>query len=131
MGVEGYRPPVVIDGCQYANWDREVFEQMRAGGVSCVNATIVYWENTRETLTRIAEWKRHFADNADLIVHAKSAADVHQAIADGRTAVTFALQHCSPIEEEIDLVEVLHDLGVRYMQLSYNNQSVQIGRAHV
>ena len=124
MGVEGYRPPVVIDGCQYANWDREVFEQMRAGGVSCVNATIVYWENTRETLTRIAEWKRHFADNADLIVHAKSAADVHQAIADGRTAVTFALQHCSPIEEEIDLVEILHDLGVRYMQLSYNNQSV-------
>jgi membrane dipeptidase len=32
----------VIDGAQYAKWDRSIFQEMRDGGVTCVNATIVY-----------------------------------------------------------------------------------------
>jgi len=120
---EHYRAEYVIDACQYSKWNRTVFEQMREGGVTCVNATIAYWENTRETLTRIAEWRRLFADNADLIMPVRSFADVRRAKKDGRTGITLAFQHCLPIEEEIDLVEIMHDLGVRFMQLSYNNQS--------
>ncbi|NNL36173.1 MAG: membrane dipeptidase, partial [Silicimonas sp.] len=33
-------------------------------------------------------------------------------------------QNPSPIEDDIGLVEILHDLGARFMQLSYNNQSL-------
>ncbi|MEM7654121.1 MAG: membrane dipeptidase, partial [Pseudomonadota bacterium] len=36
----------------------------------------------------------------------------------------FGLQNCSPIEDDICLVEILHTLGVRFMQLTYNNQSL-------
>ena len=121
--IEDYRAEYVIDACQYANWNRTIFEQMREGGVTCVNATIAYWENTRETLTRIAEWRRLFAANADLIMPVKTFTDISRAKKDGRTGITLALQHCLPIEEEIDMVEIMHDLGVRFMQLSYNNQS--------
>ena len=121
--IENYRADYVIDACQYAKWDRTIFEQMRDGGVTCVNATIAYWENTRETLTRIAEWRRLFAANDDLIVPVYSFTDIRRAKKDGRTAITLAFQHCLPIEEEIDMVEIMHDLGVRFMQLSYNNQS--------
>ena len=121
--IEDYRAEYVIDACQYANWNRTIFEQMREGGVTCVNATIAYWENTRETLTRIAEWRRLFAANAALIMPVKSFTDIRRAKKDGRTGITLALQHCLPIEEEIDMVEIMHDLGVRFMQLSYNNQS--------
>ena len=121
--IEDYRAEYVIDACQYANWNRTIFEQMREGGVTCVNATIAYWENTRETLTRIAEWRRLFAANADLIMPVKTFTDIRRAKKDGRTGITLALQHCLPIEEEIDMVEIMHDLGVRFMQLSYNNQS--------
>lgn len=49
---------------------------------------------------------------------------MRRAQAEGRTAVFFGLQNCSPIEDDIGLVEVLHTLGVRFMQLSYNNQSL-------
>ena len=121
--IEDYTAEYVIDACQYANWDRTIFEQMRDGGVTCVNATIAYWENTRETLTRIAEWRRLFAANADLIMPAYSFSDICRAKKEDRTAITLALQHCLSIDEEIDLVEIMHDLGVRFMQLSYNNQS--------
>ena len=41
-----------------------------------------------------------------------------------KTAIIFGFQNCSPIEENIALIEVLHQLGVRFMQLSYNNQSL-------
>ena len=77
--IEDYRAEYVIDACQYANWNRTIFEQMREGGVTCVNATIAYWENTRETLTRIAEWRRLFAANADLIMPVKTFTDIRRA----------------------------------------------------
>ena len=113
----------IIDGAQYAKWDRSVFQEMRDGGVTCVNVTIVYWETARETLSEIGKWNRLFEQNADLIMQARTADDVRRAKTQNKTAITFAFQHCSPIEEDIDLVEIMHTLGVRFMQLSYNNQS--------
>ena len=122
--VEIDRTEYIIDACQYANWDRKIFEQMNEGGVTCVNATIVYWETTRETLTRIGEWRRLFVDNADLIMPVYSSVDIDCAKKRGLTGIMLSFQHCSPIEEEIDLVEIMYNLGVRFMQLSYNNQSL-------
>lgn len=54
----------------------------------------------------------------------KNAEDIRVAKRDGRTAIIFGCQNCSPIEDDIGLVEVLHQLGIRFMQLSYNNQSL-------
>ncbi len=115
---------LIVDGTQYAKWDRTVFEDMRNGGVTCVNATLVYWESARETLAILGRWNRLFEQNADLIMPAGSGDDVRRAHDLGKTAITFAFQHCSPVEEDIDLVEIMHRLGVRFMQLSYNNQSL-------
>ena len=57
----------VIDGLQYSAWSREIFEQMRAGGLNCVHVTIAYHENTKETLTRFGEWNQRFESMPDLI----------------------------------------------------------------
>ena len=40
------------------------------------------------------------------------------------TAVFFGFQNNSPTEDDIGLVEIVHRLGARFMQLSYNNQSL-------
>ena len=116
--------PVIIDGLQYCNWSREIFQQMRAGGVDCVHVTICYWENFRETVANISRWHRLFEQHADLIRPVKTAADVRSAQIEGRTGIVFGFQNCSPIEDDIGLVQVLHELGARFMQLSYNNQSL-------
>ncbi len=113
----------VVDGLQYCNWSRQVFKEMQAGGVGCVHATVAYWETARPTLSNIADWHQLFAQNSDLIAPAYTGAEVRQVIAGGRTAILFGFQHCAPIEEEIHLVSLWHRLGVRFMQLSYNNQS--------
>lgn len=113
-----------IDGLQYANWSETVFRQMRAGGVDAVHATVAYHETFRETVANLEAWNRHFEDHPDLICRAGCAADIRAAKAAGRTAIVFGAQNPSPIEDDIGLVEILHALGLRFMQLSYNNQSL-------
>ncbi len=119
-----HKPLYTIDGLQYCRWDRAIFEQMRAADVSAVHVTIAYHELFREVVTNISAWKALFREHGDLIVPARTAADVREAAAVEKTAIIFGFQNCSPIEDDIDLIEILHDLDVRFMQLSYNNQSL-------
>ena len=116
--------PLVIDGLQYCNWSEKIFREMQAGGVSAVHATICYHENFRETVANIEAWNRWFERFPELIRHGKTADDVRRAHAEGVTAIVFGFQNCSPIEDDIGLVEIVHALGARFMQLSYNNQSL-------
>lgn len=113
-----------IDGLQYANWSERVFRQLRDSGLDAVHVTITYHETFRETVLNIEAWNRHFERFPDLIFHGRSAGDVALARATGRTAIFFGAQNPSCVEDDIGLVEVLHTLGLRFMQLTYNNQSL-------
>src|SRR6056300_1810553 len=114
----------LIDNLQYANWSEKIFRQMREGGVDAVHVTIAYHEMFRETVTNIEQWNRWFERYPDLIFHGTSGDDVRRAKREGRTAIFFGFQNPSPIEDDIGLVEICHSLGVRFMQLTYNNQSL-------
>lgn len=114
----------VIDGLQYANWSEKIFREMNQGGVTAVHVTICYHEDFRETVSNIEAWNRRFETHGDLICPAHSAEDIEQAAAEGRTAIIFGCQNASPIEDDIGLVEICHQLGIRFMQLTYNNQSL-------
>jgi len=113
-----------IDALQYANWSEKIFRQMRAGGLDAVHVTIAYHETFRETVSNIEKWNLWFERFPDLIMPGRTAADVQRARDTGRTAIFFGFQNPSPIEDDIGLVQILHDLGARFMQLSYNNQSL-------
>ena len=114
----------LIDGLQYANWSEKIFRQMNEGGVHAVHVTITYHETFRETVLNIEKWNRWFEKHPDLIFQGRTADDVALAKKTGRTAIFFGSQNPSCIEDDIGLVEVLHTLGLRFMQLTYNNQSL-------
>ena len=113
-----------IDNLQYCNWSREIFEINRQAGLDAIHVTIVYHEDFDELKTVIKNWENHFLNNSDLIFHGKSFKDIDKAKSENKTAVFFGFQNCSPIEDNIDLVEKVYDLGCRFMQLTYNNQSL-------
>tara|TARA_R110002126_G_scaffold155833_2_gene302991 strand:+ start:4549 stop:5553 length:1005 start_codon:yes stop_codon:yes gene_type:complete len=115
---------VFVDGLQYANWSEKIFRQMRAGGLDAVHVTITYHENFRETVHNISTWNRWFERFPSLIMQGFTAEDIKTARQTGRTAIFFGSQNPSCIEDDIGLVEVLHRLGLRFMQLTYNNQSL-------
>jgi len=113
-----------IDNLQYCNWSREIFEINRQAGLDAIHVTIVYHEDFDELKTVIKNWENLFSNNSDLIFHGKSFKDIDKAKSENKTAVFFGFQNCSPIEDDIGLVEKVYDLGCRFMQLTYNNQSL-------
>ena len=114
----------LIDNLQYANWSEKIFRQMRDGGVDAVHVTIAYHETFRETVVNLETWNSYFERFGDLIFQGRTGDDVRRAKAEGRTAIFFGFQNPSPIEDDIGLVEIWHMLGARFMQLTYNNQSL-------
>lgn len=116
--------PPIVDCLQYSAWSEKIFRQMGEGGLAAVHVTICYHEDFRETVGNVIAWNRLFERYSELIVPGRTAEDVRRAHDAGRTAIVFGFQNCSPIEDDIGLVEVCHGLGARFMQLSYNNQSL-------
>ena len=117
------KKPLVIDALQYNKPERARFEEWKRGGIGCVHVTLSIWENARETLTVIGEWNRLLEKNADLIALATTGEDIERVAASGRTAVVYGFQDTSPFEDDIELVEIFHQLGVRVAQLTYNVQN--------
>ena len=113
-----------IDNLQYCNWSREVFEINREAKLDAVHVTIAYHEDYDELLKRVDEWNIHFKDNSDLIFHGKTYKDIEKANEQKKTAIFFGFQNCSPIEDDINLIEKVHQIGCKFMQLTYNNQSL-------
>ncbi len=113
-----------IDNLQYCKWSREVFQINRDAGLDAVHVTVVYHEDYDEFLKRVSEWNIHFEKNSDLIFLGKTYKDIEKAKLENKTAIFFGFQNCSPIEDDIGLVEKVHQHGCRFMQLTYNNQSL-------
>ncbi len=113
-----------IDNLQYCNWSRKIFEINRSAGLDAVHVTIVYHEDFDELQLEIKKWEKLFHENSDLIFPGKNFKDIDKANKENKTAIFFGFQNCSPIEDDIKLVEKVHQLGCRFMQLTYNNQSL-------
>ena len=113
-----------IDNLQYCNWSRDIFKINREAGLDAVHVTIVYHEDFEELQQQTEKWKKLFKDNSDLIFFGENFKDIEKANIEKRTAIFFGFQNCSPIEDDISLVEKVHKLGCRFMQLTYNNQSL-------
>ena len=113
-----------IDNLQYCNWSRKTLEFNRSAGLDAVHVTIVYHEDYDELLIENKKWEKLFEDNSDIIFQGWDYRDIEKANKEKKTAIFFGFQNCSPIEDDITLVEKIHELGCRFMQLTYNNQSL-------
>ncbi len=113
-----------IDALQYGRWSEKIFLQMREARLDAVHVTLAYHETFREAVREVEAWNRRFLRHADLLRHARNGADIREARRQGMTAVLFGFQTPSPIEDDPGLVEVWHALGLRFMQLTYNRQSL-------
>lgn len=126
----------VVDGMQYSNFfgaghldalafnpDLRLLRNWRDGGIDCVHVSVSLWEEARATLDTIGRWRRVFREHGDLVMQARSVEDIRVAKAAGKTAVVLGFQNSSPFEDDLALVEIFHDLGVRFAQLTYNIQN--------
>ncbi len=115
---------VVFDGLIVSNWSEAIFRDMRRGGLTGANCTVCVWEGFTATMHNLMRWNEWFRAHADLIVKARSVADIRRAKAEGRTAIVLGFQNVSAFEDPIGSVQVFKDLGVGIVQMAYNTQNL-------
>ena len=115
---------IVIDGLEICNWSRSVFEDMRRGGLTAVNATCSVWEGISGSLDNIAQWKKWFRENDDIILQVFKAADIRRAKKEGKTGIYLGWQNSYGIEDRLDYLQIFKELGVGCIQLTYNTRNL-------
>jgi len=115
---------VVFDGLVISNWSRAVFEDMARGGLSGANCTCSVWEGFEGTMANVARWKGWFREHDDLLVQAKSVADIRRAKVEGKVAIVLGWQNLTGIEDRLERLGLFKALGVGVMQLAYNTQNL-------
>ena len=116
----------VFDGLIVSNWSRGVFEDMVRGGVTAANCTCSVWEDFRDTMGNVAQWKGWFREHADLLLQVYSTADIARAKREGKTGIVLGFQNASAFEDRLGYVQLFKDVGVGIVQLTYNTQN-QVG----
>ena len=120
-----YDAAIVIDGLNVSNWNSPaVYDSLSASGVTAINATIAIWEDYAETLDHIAKWLVRFRNLSDKLLQVKTVADIRLAKQTGKVGVILGWQNASPIGNRLDRLEVFYSLGVRIIQLTYNERNL-------
>ena len=98
-----------------------MYRHLHAGGLTAINASLAVWEGTKQTLQNIGQFYRDFERFPQWIRPVTRVADIHAAKQEGRVGIIFGFQNSSPIEDDVNLLEVFYRLGVRVMQITYND----------
>ena len=127
MGTDAktiYDEAIVIDGLNVSNWNSSaVFDTLRAGDITAINATVSVWENFQQTLDLMTAWMRRFRERQD-ILQVKTTEDIRRAKESRKTGIILSFQNASPIENELDRLGLFHALGVRVIQLTYHERNL-------
>jgi len=109
----------IIDGLEISRWGKETFLRISQGGVTAINATVAVLEGFRETINNIAQWYRMFERYSALIMPIRTVDDIRRAKELGKVGIIFGFQNTSPIEDDLYLLSIFKELGVRVIQLTY------------
>jgi membrane dipeptidase len=124
--------PVWIDGCGEA-FDPEgpwplpdaTLAALASSGLTAVNFTVVGPGADFEKTVRAVAFVQGAADRSpDRLIVVRRAADLDRAAAERKTGLVLGFQTTGMLGEDLDRIDVFGRLGVRVMQLTYNDRSL-------
>lgn len=108
------RPPI-----EQAEYFRERWlPQLRAGGVG-VQVLPVFASDLRSVLRLIGAGHRVAEGNGDEVMLCETAADLDQALAQGKIGLVLAIEGCEALGDDASLLEPLFRLGVRVVSFTH------------
>jgi len=110
---------IIIDGLEISRFGEEAFLNLRAGGLTAVNATVAVLDGFRATISKIAGWYRMFEQYDSLIMPVRTVEDIRRAKEVGKVGIILGFQNTSPIEDDLYLLSIFKELGIRVIQLTY------------
>jgi membrane dipeptidase len=116
---------LVIDGLEAAPMTVEHFERLRRGGVHIVQHTCTrVTDDFAAASLSLLRLQRTIEAHSDQVTLVRSAADITNAWAAGKIGLIAGFQSPAPLMGNLDFVELLYHLGVRVIQLTYNERSL-------
>ena len=96
-----------------------VFENFGDGTATITSKSGWKWSDIiHDVGMRYADWAHQ-----DFAVRAETVADIHAAFGSGRVALIGALEAATPIENELDRIDVLYGLGIRMLGVVYSESN--------
>ena len=93
-------------------------------GVDAVNITVCDFEaDFEDACDRIAGWLGAVNRPAGGLRLIETVEDIHRAHDDGQAGLIMGTQNCRPIDDQLERLDLFHRLGLRIMQLTYNNRN--------
>jgi membrane dipeptidase len=117
---------IIIDGLVYgpAADSVDYFRQVKEAGVTATNVTIpAVLNNFEDTKAKMAYWRNRIEENKDFMTLALSAADIERAKKQGKAAIIMGTQNAVHIDDKLENVEELYKLGMRVIQLTYQEKN--------
>lgn len=115
-------PGIVVDGCAPLLSKPDAWQGWLVGGVDLAIPTVATHETPDEALPRVRHWRSGIEATRRLFLVA-SPADL-SALGDGRLGITFHFQNTTPLGDDLGLLEVYGELGLRMVQLTYNHRNL-------
>jgi membrane dipeptidase len=113
---------IVIDGLAGTSF---AFDALHASGLTAANLTLAAHN---DSFLRAVEWlKDYFAGieaHADKLLLVRSAADIRRAKAEGRLGLILGFQTAGPVEDDVTNLWVFAQLGIRIVQVTYNQRNL-------
>lgn len=117
---------IVFDGLMpWGNLDHpECVAEAQAGGVTAANVTVAHYpHNWPRAMEAIRRYTAVVDAHPDVMLLAKSSADVREAKESGKVGVVLGFQDTTPFENQLGSVDEFVVAGVRIVQLTYNTQN--------
>lgn len=116
---------LVIDGLQAAPMTPEHFERLRIAGIHAVNYTSASISHDfAHAALDFVRLRRAIDSNSGRVLLVLGVEDIGQAKQEGRTGIIMGLQNGRPVMDDTDYLESLYELGVRIVQLTYNERNL-------
>lgn len=133
---ELYRQSIVIDMVSETSQDEKGLGIIKDSGVTCISPTLgvrkpekaegTYMLRafpTEAAVEDCAKYSRYIAENPAALVAVLKSGDIRRAKQEGKAAVMFNFQNC-PIGDDLDRLDMFHAMGVRSMQVTYNERNL-------
>jgi membrane dipeptidase len=125
-----YRRAIVLD-CNLAPdldghlpLSRASLDTIRGSGVTVMKSTIGgYKDSMDSTVEEIAFYQQLIEVHPDVFMQVRRPSDFATAKRENKLGIIFSFEGVGMLEGKIDRIELFRHLGVRVMQLSYNNTS--------
>lgn len=97
---------------------------LKAGNVAAINLTVAHMESDyTSACDDAAAWLKRVHAPGSSWQLVKAVADIRAARAAGKVGLIMGWQNMRAIEDQLDRIGLFHALGIRVMQLTYNNRN--------